>query len=81
MAAIRMTFNGKPGTDVSLGDPLQDLVLTRAIEIIHTKALEALTPQEADLIAIHFRGHSLESLSFKVEGPVFVARKVLAATR
>jgi len=39
MAVIRMTFNGRPGTEAGFGDPPQDLVLTLAIEIIRNRAL------------------------------------------
>jgi hypothetical protein len=79
MAEIKITFNGKPGIETSFGDSLQDLVLIRAIEILQAKVLEAITPQEADLIALHFTGDSPETLSFRVEGPGHIARKAFTA--
>ena len=55
------------------------LIAPRKIPGIGTKSLGATTPQEADLITLHFTGDSPESLSFKVEGPAAIARRVLAA--
>ena len=80
MAAIKLTFNGKAVNEASLDDALKDAVLILAIEMIRTKVLRAITPQEAELIALHFTGHSPESLSFRIEGPERLARKALAAT-
>ncbi len=78
MFDLKVTINGKPLTEATLRNDLENSILQAAIETVTEQIMSALTPEEAQQITLNFQG-DLDNFSVNISGDDDVVEKAVEA--
>ncbi len=76
MFDLKITINGKPLTEDTLKNELENSILEAAIESVTEQVMSALTPAEAARITLNFQG-DLNNFSVNISGDDDVVEKAV----
>ena len=76
MFDLKVTINGKPLTEDTLKNELENSILEAAIESVTEQVMSALTPAEAARITLNFQG-DLNNFSVNISGDDDVVEKAV----